>query len=320
MPVYNVEPYLKECLDSVLTQSIGLDRLELIAVDDGSTDGSAEILDYYADRHPEVYVFHEPNSGGPGRPRNVGLNHAAGTYVFFLDADDYLGRQGLERLVNMAERNGSDVVLGKMVGVSGRKVSGQAFRRTLNRAKLADVYKLNVLKLFRRALIEELGARFDETVAGGEDGPFAAELMLSAKVVSVVANYRCYYCRDRPGSQTKRRRTEDPADYAIRMSHRAQLLARHRPPGRGRDRLMARHIRDMLRPFHRPWLSMMPDDRRRVFEVGHRLLDEWGNARIEAMLAPFDALRSYCLRHGLIAPMEDIVRTSPESALATPHR
>ena len=98
VPVYNVEPYLSECLDSVLTQSIGLDRLELIAVDDGSTDGSAEILDRYADRHPDMRVFHEPNSGGPGRPRNVGLNHASGKYIFFLDADDYLGRQALERL------------------------------------------------------------------------------------------------------------------------------------------------------------------------------------------------------------------------------
>jgi CDP-glycerol glycerophosphotransferase len=316
VPVYNVEPYLRECLDSVLTQSIGLDRLELIAVDDGSTDGSAEILDFYADLHPNVHVFHEPNSGGPGRPRNVGLDHASGRYVFFLDADDYLGREALERLVDMAERNRSDVVLGKMVGVSGRRVPGRAFRRTRKRAKLTDVYMLNVLKLFRRALIERLSARFDETVSGGEDGPFAAELLLSARVVSVVANYRCYYCRDRPGSQTKRRRTEDPADYAIRMSRRAQLLAKHRPPSWERDRLMARHIRDMMRPFYLPWLSMMPDDRRRLFEVGQKLLNEWSNERIEAMLSPFHALRSYCLRHGLLAAMEDIVRSSAESASA----
>ena len=318
VPVYNVKPYLRECLDSVLTQSIGLDRLELIAVDDGSTDGSAEILDFYAGRHPNLHVFHEPNSGGPGRPRNVGLNHAIGKFVFFLDSDDYLGQQALERLVDMAERNNSDVVLGKMVGVSGRRVHGHAFRRTLNRATLADVYTLNVLKLFRRALIEQRAVRFDETVSGGEDGPFAAELLLSAKVVSVVANYRCYYCRNRPGSQMKRRKTEDPADYAIRMSQRAQLVAEHRPPGLERDRLMARHIRDMLRWFNPRWLSMMPEDRRRVFEVGRRLLDQWSNARIEAMLSPYHALRSYCLRHGLLAAMEDIVGSVADSAFAQP--
>jgi CDP-glycerol glycerophosphotransferase len=318
VPVYNVEPYLRECLDSVLTQSLGMERLELIAVDDGSTDGSAEILDSYADRHPHVHIFHEPNSGGPGRPRNVGLDHACGRYVFFLDADDYLGREALERLVDMAERNNSDVVLGKMVGVSGRTLPSRAFRRTRDRARLTDVYILNVLKLFRRAQIERLGVRFDETVSGGEDGPFTAELMLAAKVVSVVANYRCYYCRDRPGSQTKRRRTEDPAAYAIRMSQRAQLVAKYRPPGLERDRLMRRHVRDMLRPFHPHWLRMKPDNHLRVFEVGQRLMAQWSNARIESMLPPFHALRSYCLRHGLIAALEDIVGTPPESALARP--
>ena len=295
-----------------------MERLELIAVDDGSTDGSAEILDSYADRHPHVHIFHEPNSGGPGRPRNVGLNHASGKYVFFLDADDYLGREALERLVDMAERNNSDVVLGKMVGVSGRTLPSRAFRRTRDRARLTDVYILNVLKLFRRAPIERLGVRFDETVSGGEDGPFTAELMLAAKVVSVVANYRCYYCRDRPGSQTKRRRTEDPAAYAIRMSQRAQLVAKYRPPGLERDRLMRRHVRDMLRPFTAHWLRMKPGNHLRVFEVGRTLLGQWSNARIESMLPPFHALRSYCLRHGLLTALEDIVRTPSESALGQP--
>ena len=151
--------------------------------------------------------------------------------------------------------------------------------------KIADVYTLNVLKLFRRALIEQLGVRFDETVSGGEDGPFAAKLLLSAKVISVVGNYRCYYCRDRPGSQTKRKQTRTRQTTRSACPKRAQLLAEHRPPGLERDRLMSRHIRDMMRPFHLPWLSMTPDDHRRVFEVGRRLLDEWSNARIEAMLA-----------------------------------
>jgi poly(ribitol-phosphate) beta-N-acetylglucosaminyltransferase len=319
VPVYNVEPYLRECLDSVLTQSIGPDRLELIAVDDGSTDGSAELLDVYASRHRCVRVFHEPNSGGPGRPRNVGLNHASGKYVFFVDADDYLGPEALERLVDMAERNGSDIVLGKMVGIAGRRLPTKHFRRTLQRADLRDVYhSLNVLKLFRRSLIERVGVRFDERASGGEDGPFTAELYLSANVISVVANYNCYYCRHRPDSQTKRVRTEDPADRLMRMAQRAELLTQHLPPGRKRDHLMARHIRDLLRPFNRGWLAMVPADRRRVFDVGSRLLNQWNNARIQATLSPFNALRAYCLQHGLLTAMEDIVGFPAQQAFRQP--
>jgi cellulose synthase/poly-beta-1,6-N-acetylglucosamine synthase-like glycosyltransferase len=82
VPVYNVEAYLRECLDSVVGQTLGFDRIELIAIDDGSTDGSGRMLDAYAARCP-MTVRHEPNSGGAGRPRNVGLDLATGQYVFF---------------------------------------------------------------------------------------------------------------------------------------------------------------------------------------------------------------------------------------------
>ena len=90
VPVYNVEAYLRECLDSVVGQTLEFDRIELIAIDDGSTDGSGRMLDAYAARCA-MTVRHEPNSGGAGRPRNVGLDLATGQYVFFLDADDYWG-------------------------------------------------------------------------------------------------------------------------------------------------------------------------------------------------------------------------------------
>ena len=115
IPVWNVAPYLRECLDSVINQTIGLDRLEVLAIDDGSTDGSGPLLDHYAEQYPQVRVFHEANSGGPGRPRNVGMDNAAGTYVFFLDADDYLGVEALERLVGMAEKK-LGIVVDELLG------------------------------------------------------------------------------------------------------------------------------------------------------------------------------------------------------------
>ena len=320
IPVWNVEPYLRRCLDSVLHQTIGPERLEVIAVDDGSTDGSSALLDDYAARYPQLHVFHEPNSGGPGRPRNVGLDHASGRYVFFLDADDYLGDEALERLVAMADRNRSDVVLGKMVGVDGRRVPARAFRRSRDRADLKDVYStLTVLKLFRRSLIERLGLRFAEGLTGGEDGPFTVRAYLQSNVISVVADYDCYYCRLRHGSQSKKSsRNDDILEYLARTSDRIELLAAHRGPGRDRDRLMTRHMWDVVRAFSRRWLELQPADRERVFEAGAALIRRWNTEAIQARLSPSRALRAYCLQHGLQSELEDIVACSKRQAFDDP--
>jgi hypothetical protein len=320
IPVWNVEPYLRECLDSVVSQSIGPDRLEVLAVDDGSTDGSGPLLDEYAERYPQVRVFHESNSAGPGRPRNVGLDNAVGTYVFFLDADDYLGREALERLVGMAEKNGSDVVLGKMVGVGGRRVPGRAFRHTLDRAKLHQVYStLSVLKMFRRSLIEQVGARFPEGLASNEDGIFTQRMYLVAKVISVVADYDCYYYRLRPGSQTRGGAGHtDLLRYLAIMSERMELLAESRPPGDDRERLMTTHIRAVLDGVGGRWRAHPAEDRQRIFQEAAALIKRWHTGQIQASLSPPHTLAAYCLEHGLSSELEDIVACRPRTAFGNP--
>ncbi|MET9871327.1 glycosyltransferase family 2 protein, partial [Streptomyces sp. NPDC006386] len=87
VPVYKVQGFLRECLDSVLGQSYG--DFEVIAVDDRSPDGSGAILDEYAARDARVRVLHLPENVGLGRARNAGLAEAAGDYVLFLDSDDH---------------------------------------------------------------------------------------------------------------------------------------------------------------------------------------------------------------------------------------
>ncbi len=127
---YNAMPYLTRCVDSVLGQSLAPEAVEVVAVDDGSTDGTGAELDRFARLHPErVRVVHQENSGGPAAPRNTGIGLARGRYVFFLDADDYLGPEALERMAAMADENGSDVVVGKLVGVGGRTPPTSMFRR-----------------------------------------------------------------------------------------------------------------------------------------------------------------------------------------------
>jgi CDP-glycerol glycerophosphotransferase len=323
VPVWNVEPWLRECLHSVVSQTIGLDRLEVIAVDDGSTDGSGHILDEYAARYPAVTVVHEPNSGGPGRPRNVGLDRASGRYVFFLDADDFLGVEALERLVAMAERNASDIVLGKIVGIGGRKVyrAVGVFARSVDRADLEQVYQSsNVLKLFRRSFLERVGLRFPEGIAGGEDGDFMARVYLEATTISVVADYDCYFTRRRPGSQTTRKdRNDDLGEYIARLERdRIRPVAARRRPGPERDMLLRKHIRKLSRKFGRGWRVLEPDERRRVFDIGSAVVRRWHNERIQRAMPAREAIRVHCLQHGLLAELEDIVACPSSVAFGDP--
>src|SRR3954454_12673271 len=115
IPVYNTRRYLAECLDSVLAQDLPPEEFEIVAVDDGSTDGSGELLDRYAAQHSNLRVIHQDNSGWPGRPRNVGRDASAGSYVFFADSDDCLGPEALRRMWDFAVAHRSDVVVPKVV-------------------------------------------------------------------------------------------------------------------------------------------------------------------------------------------------------------
>lgn len=107
IPVYNVEKYLRECVDSVLCQTYT--DYEVILVDDGSTDSGGQICDEYALKDPRIRVIHQPN-GGLSAARNTGLAAAQGEYVYFLDSDDYIEAQTLEHLVSLANKEAADIV------------------------------------------------------------------------------------------------------------------------------------------------------------------------------------------------------------------
>lgn len=120
IPVYNAAPYLRECLDSVAKQT--LRELEILCIDDGSTDTSPNLLQEYLSQDGRIRVLHQENSG-PGPTRNRGMAEARGQYIFFLDADDYLpGPEVLERLYGCAEQTHLSVVGGCLeMDVDGRR-------------------------------------------------------------------------------------------------------------------------------------------------------------------------------------------------------
>ena len=107
IPVYNVQDYLKKCLDSVLQQTYN--KLEIILVNDGSTDSSGEVCDYYSTLDNRIRVFHQPNKG-LSAARNAGFSLSCGEYILFLDSDDFIHPQMLSLMLYELQQNNADLV------------------------------------------------------------------------------------------------------------------------------------------------------------------------------------------------------------------
>ncbi|MER8007362.1 glycosyltransferase family 2 protein [Streptomyces sp. NPDC094149] len=317
---YEAMPYLVECLASVEAQTIDPGRIEVIAVDDGSTDGTGEYLEEFADRvSMSVTVIRQANSGGPSGPRNVGLSKAAGRYVFFLDADDRLGPEALERMVDMADRNGTDVVLGRVEGIN-RKPPQSMWGKTLERT---DVFSSNIKftlsaqKLFRRELLERHGMRFDESLWTGEDALFTMEAYLRADGVSVIADHTCYYLvgRDDGKHVTK------SGGYALRFdSARAlmNLIADMVPPGERRDSLMHRpFVVTLLPQFGPKYLKDSEKVRRLKFELAKPLMEQFWTEGVARRLKVDERLRLHLVAEDkpeLLLPVVEFVKAKKQAA------
>lgn len=125
IPVYNIDEYLRICLDSVAKQTYK--NLEIILVDDGSTDLSGEICDEYASIDSRIKVVHKKN-GGLSDARNVGLDICTGEYIGFVDSDDYIDENMYKKLYEAAEKNDADMVACRMIRViNGNKISESKF-------------------------------------------------------------------------------------------------------------------------------------------------------------------------------------------------
>ena len=236
LPVFNAMPYLTATLESILAQD--LTAFELIAIDDGSTDGSASELDRCARLDDRVRVLHQANSGWPGMPRNRGLELARGAFVLCMDADDTLAPQALSLLVAMAEQRDADVVIPRFEGVGGRAVQS-LFRRSvpgdigLGRA----LETLSPQKLIRRSLIEQNELRFPEGEVRLEDGIFITEAYLLARRIAFCGREPLYFIALRSDGQNISRRPIDPATYVASCRRIAELL-RAGVPDRERAELL----------------------------------------------------------------------------------
>ena len=300
VPVYDPGPYLERCVDSLLGQSLPPGELEVIFVDDGSTDGSGARLDRLASRHSHVRVIHQPNSGWPGKPRNVGIEAARGAYVFFMDADDALGPEALERLHAMAVRNGSDIVLGRVVG-HRRFAPRDVFAEDRDRVTLWDaplVDTLTIHKLFRRAFLDEQGLRFPEGRRRLEDLAFTLPAYFAADTISILASYPCYYLYWRDDFANISHGRVDPAYYYGFVRDILGIVEAHTEPGPRRDSLLQRFVRlemmDRLR--NRPFLDSTDEQRSALFREIRAVVADHVPPTVDPLLPPTQRTRLALVR------------------------
>lgn len=265
IPVYNPGEYLDACVASLLSQSLPADQFEAIFVNDGSTDGTHERLDDIAARHPNLSVLHEENSGWAGRPRNVGVRHARGEYVQFLDQDDYLNDEALERMYAMGSRNAADVVLGKIGGTMQGPSS--VFARNRERCSVDDAPLIDTLtphKMFRRQFLVDEGIWYPEGRVRLEDQMYMVKAYLRAENVSIVGDYVCYYwMRRSDGRNTSSSKRVTPDYYFSFVRQLLDLMVTETEPGPRRDHVMSRTFRvEMMTRLREPSILSAPEQNR----------------------------------------------------------
>ena len=211
IPVYNVEAYLEECVNSVLHQSYK--NLEIILVDDGSTDKSSQLCDSFCKTDSRIRVIHKSN-GGVSSARNIGVDDATGDFVFFLDSDDKIFPNCMETLVSLARRyEGVDIVQGNVQIQDGTKPPYICVNE--DSEYITDVKKLREglinsypitswNKLIKLSFLRENNIRFMEGIIH-EDEMFRWSLHKFAETICFTKEITYWYRKDNDSSITNQK-------------------------------------------------------------------------------------------------------------------
>lgn len=276
IPVFNRGEALGPGIESLRAQTLGADRIEIIYVDDGSNDGRTPLMiDQIVANTRNARAFHEPASGSPGRPRNVGLANARGDYVFFADHDDWFDPEALERLVGWARQHDSDVVIGKVVAHGRRAVIPRIFRESRASIPAPEaMISLTPHKLFRRAFLLAHDITAPEGRLRLEDHHFVTHAYLHAQTISVYADHVCYH-HNHPGEGNFSRSALDLEVYVASNREVIELIRHHTADDES--------LRDAM--LHRPVL--------------HELLKKAGPRRMRPATADGEELKHQVLRDAL---------------------
>lgn len=203
VPVYNTEYYLRECLDSILSQTF--QDFEVLLVNDGSKDKSGEICDEYVQRDSRFKVIHKQNEG-VSAARNDAIDEAKGEFIGFIDSDDFVSCKMYERFVQIAESEKADIIMSEAPIDNNISTSIPCLYKYDNKQARFEFFKVGKVRpslwlgIFKRTLFQSV--RFPENIHHWEDFAFIAVLVSRSSKV-VVTNERFYYYRVREGSATQ---------------------------------------------------------------------------------------------------------------------
>lgn len=201
VPVYNVEKFLRKCLDSISAQTLA--DWECLLIDDGSTDNSGVICDEYAKRDDRIKVFHKEN-GGVSSARNYGIEKAIGDWITFVDSDDWIDNDTLFNSVNAITQGVDMIIFGikvfigqppKLIEHQLKYIGAESdFKQQLEEADRKGWLQGPVNKLFQRSILIKNGLRFDETMSYGEDTKFSFSYISLCTNIKILPFLSYSYC------------------------------------------------------------------------------------------------------------------------------
>ena len=212
MPVYNVDLYLEDCLESLVNQDVTNEDYEIICINDGSTDTSGEILKDYANKYNNIKVINKEN-GGVSSARNTGIDTAKGKYIWFVDSDDFVAKGCISYILKAIDKHSPDVIRFFYKHVKESSKYSEVCAETINNVN-GKLYKgrtagLNVCTIINSEIIHNNNLRFNSDMKYGEDIMFMYYVYVYSKgeIWTLFNNY-FYYYRDRENSAMNTRTAE----------------------------------------------------------------------------------------------------------------
>jgi glycosyltransferase involved in cell wall biosynthesis len=287
---YNVEAFIDDAFQTIVKQS-EFANFQVIPVDDGSTDGTWEIIERYRQRYPDNFfpLRFDKGSGGPGRPRNAGLDKATADYVIFMDPDDRIYKDGYSKLLHAMEKHRSDIVIATRYGVKEKRgpeskvwVDWLADKPYVNQDSYA--IKLDLLAqrpvilktIYKRSRIEEWGLRFLEGVSSSEDEIFDKKFLFLSDRITKINDVVYLYTVARTGSITSKIKLkvfEDLEEIFLGLDDALSVYFG--------DAIVAYRVAALLRTFYFPKLLLLdPNQTDEALDLTRRACETFGFDRL----------------------------------------
>ena len=196
VPIYNMEIYLEKCLSTLLNQKNSIYSYEVICINDGSTDGSQEILDIYEKRYSNIIKVIVTEKLGVSNARNIGIENSVGEYITFVDSDDWVGEEFVEFALKGIKEENSDLCVFDMLYVDGKEIYHQ--ERVSDTIFNTENHACG--KVFKRDLINKYKIKFPLGITIGEDLAFTFSYICAIENYKYIPRGIYYYRKSREGS------------------------------------------------------------------------------------------------------------------------